>query len=173
MQENDKAHSILSVIKERFEQTNVKWAVFAEAAAFCYGSKRQVTDIDILVRCEDLEKAKSALKDVKIEGFDVGCGAEIKTSDGSCLFFLDDEMVEKRKWKRLFDVDVPVMSVEDNIVFKAILQRGEDKGKYDIEDIRQMIQHQNIDLSYLKRRIKKCRCEKRVKSALQAFIPNL
>lgn len=169
MQETETSRFKLSAIKDRLNQADIRWAIFAGAAAFCYGSKRQVTDVDVLVRCEDLQKAKAALRDVDIEGFDVVCGFEIKTDQGTYPFFLDDEMIERIKWRKLFGVSVPVISVEDNIVLKAILQRGESQGKYDIEDIWSMIKSEKIDLEYLKRRIRKCQAGNRVKFLLQSL----
>jgi len=75
-------------------------------------------------------------------------------------------MIKRTKWRKLFGISVPVIPVEDNIVFKAILQRGKDKDKHDIEDIRHMVANERIDLEYLKERIKKCRAEKRVEPLL-------
>jgi len=155
----------LSVVKDRLTAAGIQWVIFAGAAAFCYGSKRKVTDIDILVRTDDLEKAKSILND--IGGFDVGAGSEIATSEGTCRFFLDPEMIERKQWRQLFGVVVPVISVEDNIIFKAIVQRGEAEGKHDIEDIHDMAANTKIDLDYLERRIKECCAEKRVKPLLK------
>jgi hypothetical protein len=173
MQESEAVCSRLSQIKGKFKRVGVEWVVFAGAAASCYGSKRKITDIDILVRCEDLEKARHALKSVDNKGFDIGGGAEIKTDQGTCLFFLDDEMIDRANWKQLFGVKVPVMSVEDNIVLKAILQRGEEQGKHDVEDIKSMIAHEKVDLRYLSKRIRKCQAEKRVKPLLHSLIPSL
>lgn len=168
-QRNDILHSKLTAIKRKLKQAGVEWAVFAGAAAFCYGSERAITDIDILVKCEDLQKAKTALKNLDLVGFDVGCGAEIATPQGTCLFFLDDGMIRRINCRQLFGVEVPVMSVEDNIVLKGILQRGEKEGKYDIQDIRSMIAHERIDLEYLEERMRKCQAEKRVKPILQSL----
>jgi hypothetical protein len=170
---NEATHSKLLTIKRRLHQAGVEWIIFAGAAASCYGSKREITDIDLLVRCDDLEKARTALKDIDLKGFDVGCGAEIRTAQGTCLFFLDDKMIQRASWRQLFDVVVPVMSVEDNIILKAILQRGEDKGKHDIEDIKSMIAHEKIDSQYLIERIEKCQAEKRTKQLLKSLIPSL
>jgi len=170
---NEVTHSKLLAIKNKFQQAGVEWVIFAGAAASCYGSKREITDIDILVRCDDLAKARTALKDIDLGGFDIGCGAEIRTAQGVCLFFLDDKMVERASWRQLFGVVVPVMSVEDNIILKAILQRGEDQGKHDIEDIKSMIAHEKIDLQYLEERMDKCQAGKRVKQLLKSLIPSL
>jgi len=157
----------LPTVKDRLAKACIQWVVFAGAAAHCYGSKRKVTDIDILVKDVDLEKATSALKD--IEGFDVVADLEIKTNQGSCRFFMDDEMIERTQWKKLFGVTVPVIPVEDNVIFKAIVQRGEDQGKHDIEDIQQMASHEKMNLKYFEKRIQKYNAEKRVKPLLKCF----
>jgi hypothetical protein len=171
MQGKGTRHSRLSIIKSRLEQAGIEWVIFAGAAAACYGSNRRITDVDILIGVGDLEKVKDASKGVDVEGFDIGCGAEIKTDQGTCLFFLDDEMIERANRKKLFGVDVPVMSAEDNIVLKAILQRGAERGKHDVEDIKFMLAHGKVDLKYLERRIRKCQAEKRVKPLLESMMP--
>lgn len=170
---NEVTHSKLLAVKNKLQQAGVEWVIFAGAAASCYGSEREITDIDILVRCDDLAKSRTALKDIDLGGFDIGCGAEIRTAQGPCLFFLDDKMIERASWKQLFGVVVPVMSVEDNIILKAILQRGEDKGKHDIEDIKSMIAHEKIDLQYLEERMEKCQAGKRVKHLLKCLTLSL
>jgi hypothetical protein len=162
----------LSVVKARLDEAGVHWAVFAGAAAHCYGSTIEVTDIDILVANNDLEKAKVALKDLDLEGFDFGAGGTIPNPQGVCRFFLDEEAIRRIQWKQFLGMDVPVISVEDNILFKAILQRGEEEGKHDVEHIRDMIKHERIDLEYLRKRVRQCVAEKRVSSLLKTLIPN-
>jgi len=173
MQRGRTSSDTLAKIKNRLRQAGIRWAVFAGAAASCYGSKREITDIDILVRCEDLEIAKTVLREVNVKGFDIVTGGEIKTSQGTCPFFLDDRMIERLNWKRLLGVSVPVLSVEDNIVFKAILQRGKECGKHDVEDIETMVLHQKIDLKYLAERIRECHAGKRVNSLLRSVVQGL
>jgi hypothetical protein len=169
-QRNNAFHFKLIRIKRRLKQAGVEWTIFAGAAAFCYGSKRVITDIDILVKCGDLRKAKKALEGIELEGFDIGCGAEIATPQGMCPFFLDDEMIRRIEWRQLLGVKVPVMSAEDNIVLKGILQRGEKEGKHDIEDIKSIIAHERIDLEYLECRMRKCHAEKRTKSLITSLL---
>jgi hypothetical protein len=163
----------LSVVKARLDDAGVHWAVFAGAAAHCYGSTVEVTDIDILVANDDLEKAKTALKEVNLEGFDFGAGGTIPMPQGVCRFFLDEEAVRRIQRKQFLGVDVPVVSVEDNILFKAILQRGEEEGKHDVEHIRDMVKHEKINLEYLRKRVRECNAEKRVSPLLKTLIPNL
>jgi len=113
----------------------------------------------------DLEISKNILKD--IEGVDVIADLEIKTKEGNCRIFMDDEMIKRLQWRQLFGVTVPVVPVEDNIIFKAILQRGEAQGKHDIEDIQRMAMGEMIELDYLEKRIRKYRAEKRVRPVLK------
>ena len=70
-------------------------------------------------------------------------------------------MIRRTRWEQLFGITVPVIPVEDNIVFKAILQRVEEQGKHDIEDIWRMASNEKIDLEYLEERIKKYRADKK------------
>jgi len=173
LQGEEAFHLKLSAVKDRLENAGIPWVVFAGAAAYCYGSIRHVTDIDILVRGADLKKVKAVLKDVDIEDFDVIGDFEIRTDQGVCGFFMDDEMIERIRWMRLFGVLVPVIPLEDNIVFKAILQRGENQGKHDIEDIAHMVKNERIDLEYLRKRISRNRVAKRVTPLLKSLIPNI
>jgi len=151
----------LSAVRDKLDKARIPWAIFAGAAAYCYGSKRKITDIDILVKCEDLEKAKTALKSIDARGFDVVA---------SPSFFLDDEMIKRTKWKKLFRVMVPVTPVEDNIIFKAILQRGADQGKHDVEDIESMIKNECIDLEYLKQRMHRWRAGKKAEALIHSML---
>jgi len=164
---NDAAAPVaaLRTVKSRLEKLGVHWAVFAGAAAYCYGSRRRVTDIDVLVKGSDLEVALAAIKDV--EGVDVVGDLEMETSQGRCRFFMDGQMIERIQRRRLLGVAVPVVPVEDNILFKAILQRQEDQGKHDVEDIRDMVAHEKLDLRYLEQRIRIYRAERRVKPLLR------
>ena len=70
--------------------------IFAGAAAYCYGSEREITDVDILVRFEEMDDAKTALVGLGFQGFDIYGGAEIKIGQSVYPFFLDDEMVKKQ-----------------------------------------------------------------------------
>jgi len=164
LQDNANLALTLRKVKDKLKEADVHWAVFAGAAAHCYGSKRKGTDIDILVKSSDFEKAKAVLKN--IPKVDVVADLEIVIDGKTYLFFMDEGMEEKLQHRKLFGVDVPVIPVEDNIIFKAILQRTEKQGKHDIEDIFCMITSERIDVEYLRRKIRKYHAEKRVEPLL-------
>jgi len=151
----------LLAVKEKLNKAGVPWAIFAGAAAYCYGSRREITDIDILVKREDLEKAKVALQDIDVKGFDV---------IASPRFFLDDEMIRRTNWKKIFGVMVPITPIEDNIVLKAILQRGVDQGKHDVEDMKLMVKNEHLDLEYLWKRARRWRAKKKATALIQTML---
>jgi len=153
IEDNKALKAELFVIRARLDSAGVCWALFAGAAASCCSSKRDVTDLDVLVEEEDLGKARKALKSVV--GLDVAGCLKLNVASGVYSFFMDEELVERIKLKLLLGVNVPVVPVEDNILFKAILQRGEAENKFDVEDIREMVNHEKIDTAYLKRRMQK------------------
>ncbi len=165
--EVEELKSKLLKIKEIFKENNVTWMIFAGTAAYCYGSKRKITDIDILVRSIDLEKAKNALKNIK--GIDIIADLKIVKNGKTYFFSMDNEMIKRIKYRKIFDVEVPLIPVEDNIILKAILQRNEKEGKHDIEDIENMIKNERIDFEYLKERIRKYQVEEIVLHVLERF----
>jgi predicted nucleotidyltransferase len=139
--------------------------IFAGVAAYCYGSKRKITDIDILVRDIDFEKAKNTFKNIK--GIDIAANLKIVKNNKTYLFSIDNEMMGRIKYRKLFGIEVPLIPVEDNIILKAILQRSEKEDKHDIEDIKSMIKNEEIDFKYLKEKIKKYQVEEIVLPVLE------
>jgi len=102
MQKGKIARASLYEVKNKLIETGICWIIFAGAAAHCYGSMRKVTDIDILVRFEDLEKAKNALRNV--EGFDIVADLKIRTDQGICLFSMDKGMVKRTTFRKLWHI---------------------------------------------------------------------
>ncbi len=158
----------ISVTKRLLSGAHIRWAIFAGAAIFCYGRDRKVNDVDIIVKPEDFERAKEELKSDTAVNVDILSEIKMKTNEGTVRFFMDDEMLKRICWREFFDEIVPVISVEDNIVFKAIMQRTGD-GKQDLDDLAFLIENYKVDVNYLKERICKCNAKKRVAKILVAF----
>jgi hypothetical protein len=91
----------------------------------------------LLVKGVDLETAKAVLRDV--ERVDVVTDLKINLGWKTCLFFMDKEMEAKIQRRILFNLKIPVVPVQDNIVFKLIIQRTENQGKHDMEDTKNML----------------------------------
>jgi len=157
----------IRLVKDRLGAARIKWAFFAGFAAYCYGSRRKVSDIDVLVQDKDFERARQILG--TIEGVEL-CKTKIKRIEGKEYpLGLDAEMVEHIQHRTIFGMEVNLISPEDNILIKAILQRGKEKDKYDVEDIRAMAAAEKIDQDYLKARIQKFGATERVEKLLKKF----
>ena len=179
--------SQLCEISVAFEKRRVVWAIFAGAAASIYGAKRSVNDLDLIVRERDLwevasyfhlqlmafeNKFQSATIRTQLLRFgfcEVTARLLIETSMGNYEFALDNLMIKRRRWFRVNGLRVPVLSPEDNVVFKGIMQRGNEDKKHDLEDIKDILKNQKIDKDYLRVRIKISRSEKRLSRILDCF----
>jgi predicted nucleotidyltransferase len=67
---------------------------------------------------------------------------------------MDKGMEKRLKRKEFFGINVPFVSCEDTAVLKTILQRGQDEGKRDIEDIKALLDAGNINLRVLSERLR-------------------
>jgi hypothetical protein len=178
----------LQKIKTVFEKENICWAVFAGLGAKIYGSERKITDIDIIVQKNNIKKTNKCIQELgggklsfyddgmfsclnsqfKINGIDIDISSDIKMIIKNKKFFFKlDNLTNKKIIKS--KNDIPVLSPEDIIIFKAITQRGQDQGKFDIFDIKNILKKQEIDFDYLRKRAKKCKAEKRVTKLINSI----
>jgi hypothetical protein len=132
---------------QRLFASNVPWVVFAGAAAYVYGAKRPITDIDILVSSSDgrrIEKLfpegwlryrdDGTLAGVQLVGIDIITGIT-----GLYSLDVDKAMITRITKHKIAGVKMPVIPVEDNILLKAAWGRGSEVGKHDWEDVQAMM----------------------------------
>jgi hypothetical protein len=180
IKKEQETRGVLHTIARRLDAAGIPWAVFAGCATWLYGAERPVTDVDILIRGQDVEQILELLPEATVErhGGQVGKIAlgnvelvpdPVLTAEGRRYpFLLDDEMLLRRTWCELWGLRVPVLSPEDNIVFKAILQRGPEQGKHDLEDVEAVLRklRDELDLDYIRHRAAACGAEERVLACL-------
>jgi hypothetical protein len=155
------------------------WAIFAGTGCFMYGSSRIPTDIDILLRDEEVplvekrlskafgeeeNKFEHSLK-LHLGRVEVVACLFVKTETGRHHFCLDELMFAHIKRRYLLGRYFPVLSREDIIVLKAMLRRGLEAEKHDFEDIR-AIWSDCVDTDYIKRRAFLCDASKIVSATL-------
>ncbi|MDW8045637.1 MAG: nucleotidyltransferase family protein, partial [Nitrososphaerota archaeon] len=178
----NKLQSQLSFVKNILDDKGLRWAIFAGAAAYIYGSGRMVTDVDILIHDDDLPKASQLLQRpikskvssfgkvslealvISMEPIEIVASIKINIDGKIYSFSMDDDMISRINRRAFLNIDVPVLSIEDNIIFKAILQREVEMGKHDVSDIYGMLKGNliSIDKGYLINRVRKMRVEDRV-----------
>jgi hypothetical protein len=182
----------LTDIAARLDAAGLGWGIFAGTAIFLYTRSRAVTDIDILVRTpaveslvllfpegETLRKGGTA-QSLAIAEVDLVPDLRM-TADPQgnsppqpFEFVLDDEMLSRRVWHGgdgllwPAEVSLPVLSPEDNLAFKAILQRGPERGKHDLEDVQALVAAYggDLDWNYVGRRAQRCGALERVQDCL-------
>jgi len=158
-----------------------RWAVFSGAAAAVYGSRRVPTDLDVLVEKGQLDGWAARLgapvtekvselgrmRHAQWRGVDI-CDDVTPVVDGTPRpFFMDREMLRRRRLRLVGGLPAWVVAPEDVVVLKAILQRGRERGKFDVEDIRAVAARQRLDHAYLQRRAARCGATERVLALLQ------
>jgi hypothetical protein len=160
-------------------QRGIEWCVFAGAAARLYGTTRQITDIDVLLRVDpavldELLPHWAVVKPGVIEqgGVEIQCAPLRMQRDRSYQWVWDDLASQHIYTSPLESLLLRAMAVEDVIVIKAILQRGADRGKHDLSDIRAILDAKTaaVDFDYLWERVRRCDAFSRVRSALDGVL---
>lgn len=170
-------------IKELLDGAGIQWAVAAGAAVYLYVGNRPPTDLDLLVMPKDLPDVGRLLgaapkrgqshwgevSKVEVDPVEV-VGSLIVRMDGrSYRYELDGEMIDRLRFTPFEGVEVPVLAPEDVIALKAVLQRGPEQGKHDLEDIAALAAGTHIDREYLLHRLRLMGAEERARPALERF----
>lgn len=167
-------------------KNGIRYGIFAGAHVFLLTSNREPTDVDILVADADFGKLADIFKGNTVT----------KDKDGarSSLFYIDEDSalefvarldftnegkvypirLTPLAWEHSlkFSVDgteVILLNPVDTLLEKAILPRGEDVGKHDLEDIGALMNGWDVDKKYLKKRVVEMGAEKQVAKTLQNF----
>jgi ribose 1,5-bisphosphokinase PhnN len=156
-----------------------EWAIFGSMAAQWYAREvyRQPTDVDFILSSptvEHLLREDSQLKFVKsttLQGKYVELrGRKLTLHVGPEKYYweFDEEAQRRRNQMRIGDSYYPVLSAEDIIAMKCILQRGVDRNKFDIEDVTRLLANYRgrINLNYLRYRADICKATDRVQACL-------
>jgi predicted nucleotidyltransferase len=157
----------LADVAARLDESGIRWAVFAGAAAVAYGVDRAITDVDILVPSSEGERLAELFPEGEIErdehgevdglrldGFDIIAGLR--------LVDLDEQMAARLTQGQVGSVPVPLIPVEDNIALKATWGRGPEQGKHDWQDVEAMIAAvDRLDWGYLRWRLEQFHSQER------------
>lgn len=141
-------------VGDRLNAEGIPWALFAGAAAAAYGSTRPTTDIDILVPTAEVDRVAELFPEAVVrccEDEHVGVFLPgIDIIGGLALMDLDGPMLARLTYHDVSGFAAPVIPAEDNILLKAIWDRGPAEGKHDWEDVAAIVAHQRaLDWDYL------------------------
>lgn len=167
----------LGLIQRLLDEHQVEWGIYGGAAAHIYGNRRPIKNIDILVSSGILRDIIQYMKDVKKvgqfdgrrimwSGINLCDDLSVKLSGTTYPIKLDQPMLEHRRDLPLLGSRVKFIAPEDVVVHKLLQRRGESEGKLDLEDATSIVQRQQLDMEYLRERL-------RLSHSLDALTPKL
>lgn len=170
----------LAVVQRLLTTNGMPWAVFGGAAAYLYGPRRPIQDVDLLVARGKLPTVVALLKaDGKAVQFDgqrilwrgIKLVDDLTVRQGGQIhpLQLDQPMQQHVQKMSLLGAQVPVASPEDIIAHKLLLNRGAAEGKHDYEDVVGIIRRQTLDHAYLTTRIRLLNAETLLRERLAAL----
>jgi len=171
--------SVLSKINE----AKIKYGLYAGSHVSILTSNRVPTDVDFLVSDKDTQKLKSLFPFAKTKDYGDGAFLYIGESDEiEFMSFADVNLANSHYTFRLTDLcwkhtdllksndfSVRLLNAVDTLLLKAMLQRGKDKGKHDLEDIKALLKHCTVDKRYLSERLLEVGENERLIGVLKKF----
>ncbi|HMQ29726.1 MAG TPA: hypothetical protein PKD53_03320 [Chloroflexaceae bacterium] len=153
----------LAVVQRLLDGDGMPWCVVAGAAAYLYGNRRPIQDVDLLVPRGRLPAVVQLLqgsgKAVQFDGqrilwrgiklFD---DLTVRRSGRAHPLQLDQPMQLRVRRLPLLGALVSVAAPEDVVAHKLLLLRGPAEGKHDQEDAAGVVRRQSLDLDYLRER---------------------
>ena len=167
----------LAVVQRLLDGSQMQWAVCAGVAAYLYGDRRPIQDVDILVGSGKLPDVVRLLqqqqKAVQFDGqrilwrgIKVFHDLSIRRSGTVHPFQLDAAMAQRLRRMSLLGASVSVLAPEDVLAHKLLLNRGADQGKHDFADAAGVARRQPLDLDYLRERLQLMNANGATKAAL-------
>ena len=177
-----KLPQLISILS-KINSADIKYGLYAGSHVSILTSNRVPTDVDFLVADEDFIKLKKLFPFAKEKNYDDGKFLYIGEHDEiKCMSFGGLKIGNFRYFFRLSNLcwentnliegdgfKVRVLNEVDTILSKAMLQRGKDLGKHDLEDIEAILQTQDIDKEYLKKRLLEVNPDERLIKVLKKF----
>lgn len=158
----------LPYVLRKLQDTDISFGIFAGSSVALWTGYRSSTDVDFLVSDKDIYLLKEIFPFAKTtERHDgkflyIGKNDEIEfvaeaymeNGDHSFPYRLTESAANRIKIHDIDGLKIPIADPVDTIIAKAILRRGKDQGKHDLEDIDQVIKAVKIDKEYLTLRLK-------------------
>lgn len=175
--------SYLKEVIQKLKANGIRYGMYSGSVVAITTSYRISSDVDLLVRDEDILKLRELFPFANTA--DIGLGkflyigankeiefstmADIKVGKYVYPFRLTD-LAWKNTLKLIVDhEEYNILNPVDTILLKAMLQRGKNQGKHDLEDIAQMVAAVDIDKNYLRRRLVEINADERIYMVLKRF----
>jgi hypothetical protein len=173
----------LGYVLNRLEAAGLRYGLYAGAHVSLVTGNRAATDIDFLVHDDDLAELRRAFPYAKSKDLGDGVflyvgaddaiefmGAASIMRDGSSYpFRLTQLAVQHVESYSVGPHKLKVVNLVDTLLLKALLLRGPEQGKHDLEDIQAAIAGTSLDRAYLRARLDETGSRKITMSTWQRF----
>lgn len=172
-------HDVLQVLNNN----HIKYGLYAGAYVSIVTSNRTPTDVDVLIADEDFNRldglfSESLVKNMpdarlfypyKDEAIEMMSDQDIDIKKSHYQFRLTDLAWGNTSILNYTGGSVILCNPADTILLKAILQRGADENKHDLEDIEDLIKKIQVDKTYLTERLRQIGPDDRILGVLERF----
>ncbi len=165
------------------DKNNIQWMIGGSGSLFLLGNKRVPDDVDIFIQDSDHDKVDmlfgiksfqytSATENVRNSNPDNDHSMQITSHLAITInskkydLRITDDVIANRIRLPYQDRTLWLLPPEDVLLIKALLQRGKDVGKNDVEDITNFMKVYSINQEYLRERIKAIDAQDRVGGVL-------
>ncbi|MBN1484420.1 MAG: nucleotidyltransferase family protein [Chloroflexia bacterium] len=171
----------LGAVQRLLDTAGLSWGVCAGAAAYVYGVRRPIANVDILLAPGELRLVRELLKenrrtaqyDGRIllwRGIKIFDDLSLSMDGQRYPFLLDEPMQSRLRRLFLLGSKVLVLSPEDVLAHKALLSfvTSDCPEKYHGQDLANLIkfQSQKLDLDYVLKRVRLCQAEAPLRALL-------
>jgi hypothetical protein len=160
---------------DRLLGSGITCGVWSGAHAALLGNHRYSQDIDVLVPDDELHLLPLVFPEADIvdlhdrymvrpreDLMELMGRMTIHTTDGAFDLRLSPNAADRITTHRLNGREVPFVAPEDTVLLKAILGRGAEVGKHDLDDIAAIVHNVPLDRNYLWDRINETGSAQRV-----------
>ncbi len=165
---------------EKLNAAKIPYAIGGSGCLFLLGNERQPDDVDIYLRNEDhnavdqlfgitsftYESPLEHVRNSNVSGdHSIQLTSHLTISAGGKSYDLSltQDVLDARLQSTHDGLEVSLYPPEDVLLIKALLQRGADVGKHDIEDINAFhVRYPQLRMDYLRQRIQALGAEGRV-----------
>jgi len=170
----------LGSVQRLLDEADLPWGVCAGAAAYVYGVRRPIENVDILLCPGALRRVRELLEQHKWaaqydgrillwRGIKVFDDLTVTAGRARYPFVLDGPMQERLRRQPLLGCRVLVLSPEDVVVHKALLVHADNAlGKHHRSDVETLVrvQREQLDTAYLLQRLDACKAGPQVRAFL-------
>lgn len=176
---NPKLHDILQILNKN----HVRYGLYAGAYVSIVTSNRAPTDVDVLIADEDFNRLDGLFPDSLVEempdaklfypykdkAVEMASDQDLDIKKLHYRFRLTNLAWQNTSVHRYHGGSVRLCNPVDTILLKALLQRGIDENKHDLEDIDDLTKKVQINKAYLIERLRQIGSSDRIIDVLKRF----